>query len=330
MSNPDSAPEFPPIEVPVEGQPQDAISEGPPFRVLEKDLIPDDVSRDPHVTVGIVDGKVWQHEEFKNSVSADDDDILRSQSELDTMTHDGLLDRQAGHATFIAGVVLQQSPGARIRLDHALDNLGTGRFEAVAAAVENLVKRHGAKVVNLSLGSRGREADWTALVDRLAADHPDVVVVVAAGNLTRNETGYREQPFPFFPAALGTDRPNVVTVGGARRVDVDGVHQWHPAEVSNCWPTLDFVAPAVDLTSTFVTFLSKTQDFKGYARWSGTSFAAAVVSGQVAATMQATGLTAPEAVEHLRNDTKQHVVIGGRPVPLLGENTRIWRPKVAP
>ncbi|WP_260615393.1 S8 family serine peptidase [Microbispora sp. KK1-11] len=83
-------------------------------------------------------------------------------------------------------------------------------------------------------------------------------VVACAGNTASSR--------PFWPAAL----PGVVAVGA-----LDGDAR---AGFSAYGPWVDVWAPGVGLVSSFLDY----GDFHGYAAWSGTSFAAAVVTGALA------------------------------------------------
>ena len=69
--------------------------------------------------------------------------------ELNVQPADGWLDDEAGHGTFIAGVVLQRAPSARVDIAKVLDSEGYGDELGVARAIVRSAK---ADVVNLSLG----------------------------------------------------------------------------------------------------------------------------------------------------------------------------------
>jgi subtilisin family serine protease len=93
---------------------------------------------------------------------------------------------------------------------------------------------------------------------------PDTAVVAAAGNGATSR--------PLWPAAL----PDVLAVGA-------------DADFSNHGPWVDAVAPGVDVVSSHVRLRpepaaptgTETREY-GYARWSGTSFAAPRVAARVA------------------------------------------------
>ena len=66
---------------------------------------------------------------------------------------DGLLDYQAGHGTFVAGVVQRVAPQAEIRMYRAADSDGFATDHDIAEAI--LRAHHdGAQIINLSLGGR--------------------------------------------------------------------------------------------------------------------------------------------------------------------------------
>jgi subtilisin family serine protease len=96
---------------------------------------------------------------------------------------------------------------------------------------------------------------------------------------------------PYFPAAL----PGVIAVGA---LDADG-----RAAFSNFGSWVDACTPGVDVVSTFFTHVddrcpccgSVVQEYRGWARWSGTSFSAPKVAGVVAQEMYLRGGTAADA-----------------------------------
>ncbi|MBI3958626.1 MAG: S8 family serine peptidase [Chloroflexi bacterium] len=161
-----------------------------------------------------------------------------------------------GHGTHVAGIIAHIASDAQILPVRVLDPQGRGNSFAVASALEWAVQQ-GADVVNLSLGSDSdsrllREAvQWT--IDQRVA------VVAAAGN--------SQSSLPHYPAAYAP----VVAVTG---VDADGVKATF-ANYGSEW--VDVAAPAVGITSTIVG-----PQGNGYAGWSGTSMAAAFVSGAMA------------------------------------------------
>jgi hypothetical protein len=206
---------------------------------------------------------------------------------------------EVGHGTFITGLVLQQAPAAGVWVERALSATGQALSSQVAEAAMTLARR-GVQVLDLSLGCFADDPDarevMQQLVDDLHSVNPEMVIVAAAGNL--GGPGEPEAPADFWPAAL----LDVVAVGA---VESPSSTTWTPWSNQGRW--VDLAAPASQLVSTFVTGTLSSPDgeersYEGWARWSGTSFAAAVAAGAIARLM--TGrrpLTAKEAVAALRS-----------------------------
>lgn len=212
------------------------------------------------------------------------------------------LPRQLGHGTFIAGLVLQQAPAAGVWVERALGPTGEGPVLRVAEAAKQLARR-GVHVLNLSLGCRAHEEEARKAMEGLVAElrriNEDIVIVAAAGHLGGPEDP--ATPEPIWPAAIEDD---VVAVGAVEAPNSTTLAEW-----SNRGPWLDFAAPAHDLLSTYVVGVLKPsgraprQRYHGWARWSGTSFATAVVSGAIASLMTQTDggrLRGRDAVQRLR------------------------------
>lgn len=304
------------LAIPVKGAPKNIYGRGAADATGETLLARRDSADGGGVVVGVVDTGWRPHYWSAGAVLAAPDDL----EELD---QDGVpgLEHQAGHGTFVSGLVLQQAQAAAVRMERALSGDGTGSTGAVAQAALRLVAR-GADVLNLSLGSREgtpgapgeppAEATARLLMDELFALRPDLVVVAAAGNLDQRADGSYEGPAAYWPAALAGDPayPNLLAVGA---LDRDGRRPvW-----SNSGPWVDLLAPGDQLLSTYLFYTPPPGDpdpyaqrYRGWAAWSGTSFATAVVSGQVARTMSSRQVAGPEAVALL----KAGPLVGGTPV----------------
>ncbi|MFG1861269.1 S8 family peptidase [Microbispora bryophytorum] len=200
------------------------------------------------VTVAVLDTGLAPHPWLARWYS---DDI----AETPDADGDGARDPQAGHGTFVAGLILRHAPGVRLRALRLLDSDGVSDEAALLRALPAL--RGGrADVLNLSFGGHTfDDAPPLGLTEALAG-FP--AVVACAGNTASSR--------PFWPAAL----PGVVAVGA-----LDGDAR---AGFSAYGPWVDVWAPGVGLVSSFLDY----GDFHGYATWSGTSFAAAVVTGALA------------------------------------------------
>jgi membrane-anchored mycosin MYCP len=205
----------------------------------------------------------------------------------------------AGHGTFVTGLVLRKSPGCVVEFRRVLcDHNGMASSWAVAKKIVEL-GRTGLDVLNLSLGCFTEDGQpplvLATAIDRL---DPDIVIVAAAGNHgdvekyrpTATPSGEQVGPRltaddarrPTWPAALD----DVVAVGAAD--NQGGLAPFTPRDV----PWIDVVSNGVGVSSTYLAGAvdlpprsdgSNAPPFEGYAEWSGSSFAAALVSGAIAA-----------------------------------------------
>lgn len=204
----------------------------------------------------------------------------------------GTLDFEAGHGTFIAGVVRQVCPDAEIHSAGVLSSFGEGDTSQMLATLARAASRGPYDIVVLSFGAffvdDGPGVFGSCLTELLG----DTVAVAAAGN--------QQTARPYFPAAL----PGIIGVGA---LDAAG-RAWF----SNFGGWVDACAPAVDVISTFFDEFTEVLDhqprrqFRRWARWSGTSFSAPKVAGAIAYEMYLNGGPARQAwrrlssPEHLR------------------------------
>jgi len=197
----------------------------------------------------------------------------------DLLPIDHQIPASAGHATFVAGLILSQAPGATVEVRQLLDaTTGTATsWEAARQIVD--FGSSGLDILNLSFacftGDGEAPMAIASAIDRL---DPRLVVVAAAGNHGKLEDD--EGRRPAFPAALD----DVVAVGS-----VDDHWQRSAFSAADA-PWIDVLAPGEDLVSTFLAGSFPGADdgdpdetFNGFAEWSGTSFSTALVSGQIAA-----------------------------------------------
>jgi hypothetical protein len=183
-----------------------------------------------------------------------------SREERDLLDNDGdgLFDEGYGHGTFIAGLALAAAPEALILPVRVLDSDAVGDSATVAMGIVMAVDL-GADIVNLSLG-----ATLPMEVIREAmkyADERGVPVVVAAGN---------EADQLLYPARYALALAVTAT-------DLLGV----AAPFTNFGSQADLAAPGMDLAGPV-----PADSGAPFARWSGTSFAAPLVSGSLALVMR--------------------------------------------
>jgi subtilisin family serine protease len=186
-----------------------------------------------------------------------------------------------GHGTHVAGTIAAESNNStgvagicwacKIMPVKALDSTGSGSTLDVAAGID-WARTHGAKVINLSLGSLYHSVTLQTAVDN--AFNAGIVVVGAAGNNAGDAD--TSDDAVMYPAAY----PNAIGVGATDSSDTI-------AYFSNYGPELDVVAPGVSIVSTVLG--------SGYQSWSGTSMATPHVSGVVGLMMSA-GITDPATI----------------------------------
>jgi hypothetical protein len=186
----------------------------------------------------------------------------------------GRLDEQAGHGTFITGIIRQLCPDAIVHHRGVLTSYGDGDDASIISAIERAMPRvHGYDIVVMAFGTYGAADAKPPMAEAIERLLCDSLVVASAGNDATSR--------PYYPAAL----PGVVAVGA--------LDQAGRARFSNFGSWVDACTPAVDVVSTFFTDVddrcaccgSVTQQYRGWARWSGTSFAAPKVAGVVAQEM---------------------------------------------
>ncbi len=227
------------------------------------------------VRVGVLDSAIRRHPALDEGMLAREAHVLAADDS------GGPRHPSAGHATFIAGLILGQAPDATVEARAVLDDEGMADSWQVA---EEIVRfgRSGVDVLNLSFVCF-TDDNAPPLVLQRAIEKLDssVVVVAAAGNHgnAEGDTGpYEIGKRPAWPAALD----GVVAVGA-----LDG-EQVAPFTPDAHW--IDVLVPGTNLVSTYLDGPVDTGDaepegtpFEGWASWSGTSFAAATVTGAIAA-----------------------------------------------
>lgn len=280
------APTPPPLEEPTDGTPPPAVV------LLDGHLKPAE----------LVDG-YWDQQLLpdgpvdRTALDGPDQDAVVEAVQAATLVYGS----HYGHATFIAGLVRQVAPRARLlSIPVASDDGHTDEEDILAALVRvaasgGLVDVAGTTckvaVVLVASGrrvtasqARAELADRTTILERLRAAvvalGPDVTVVTSAGNWGSDERAY--------PAWFAQDLPNVVAVGA---LDPDGhrpafsswgewVGAWERGtDVVSCMPfTVSLPRPTAGTDEATGATAQETTN----AAWSGTSFAAALHAGRLA------------------------------------------------
>jgi subtilisin family serine protease len=183
-----------------------------------------------------------------------------------------------GHGTFVAGMARCMAPDADVIVNNHFSVSGAVLESVMIEKLEELMGRNPAPdILNLSAGTYSRE-NWTSLgFETFHANHPDVVLVAAAGNDGTSR--------PMYPAAYDW----VISVGSI------GPDLEHRSWFSNFGPTVDVYAPGEGVVNAYATGVytyreppkrpAKQAFTHGMARWDGTSFSAPLVAGIIAERM---------------------------------------------
>ena len=272
------------------------------------------------VRVGLFDTRIAAHEQLEGSYLAGPDAMVTPPAQGRHRLW------WEGHATFIAGIIRRHAPSAVLDVRTALLREPDGPQERWTMPLWTFAERlaeyqdAGVEVLNLSVGVATGDGRPPLVLQRAIAQlTPSMVVVAAAGNHgmgglsdeARKKAGLPARGAALFPAALD----NVLAVGaldGTRPGRVDAAFTPRGAHETETAPWIDVSAPGVETVSTYLGDAHRESvlvrdadgheellDFDGWASWSGTSFAAGEITGEIAALL-AQGRTAPEAVAEVR------------------------------
>lgn len=255
-----------------------------------------DITQGGNLVVAVIDtgvdfhhpdltGKIWVNtgEVLNNGKDDDSNGYIDDYYGYNFIDDIADVDDYYGHGTSIAGIIAARTNNgrgvaginwnARIMILKALNDSGGGDFGDVARAIRYAVD-NGADIINMSFGSATSSAILSNAVNYAIGQ--GVPMVAAAGNESRSSI--------FYPAAY----PNVIAVGGIDRND------GHP-EFANVGSNLDLSAPAVDIITTGML----GGPAGPYVEGSGTSFAAAQVTGAASLILGRYPQTTPSTLESI-------------------------------
>ncbi len=223
------------------------------------------------VTIAIIDtGVDYTHPDLAGRCVAGYNYVARNGDPMDDHGHGthvaGIAAATGNNSTGVAGMDWK----ARIMPLKVLDSKGTG-YESDVAEAMRYAADHGAKVINLSLGSSDYSYALQEGVDY--AYRKGVTVVVASGNKGSDV---------YYPGAC----EHAIAVGALDSRD-------NLASFSNRGPAQDVTAPGVSILSTVPG---------GYGRMSGTSMASPLVAGCAALVLAKYPAYTPSQVEKAIKD----------------------------
>jgi membrane-anchored mycosin MYCP len=262
------------------------------------------------VRVGLLDTKLYQNPWLAGGYRAAEADLIK----IPGPGAEPLLSLD-GHATFIAGLILRQAPGAQLIIRPVMGQRAVGRIWGVAKMMADFVGS-GVDILNLSFGCYTDDGQPPlALAKAVSLVSPEILLVAAAGNhgnieqlraagsdLAAPWTANLQDTTPVWPAAF-----DEVTAVGA--TDDRG----QVADFSPKAPWVDVTAPGEKVESTYLDAEvrlvfpdgKKMETFHGTACWEGTSFAAATVSGAIAAGTEP-GRTPRQALKAVLADPERY------------------------
>lgn len=231
--------------------------------------------------VAIIDTGIDEtHEDLQNVAFVPGFDFVKNQAIAPGTNSD-----DNGHGTLVAGVLGATPNNSKgiagtnwfvsLMPVKALDNQGKGDSSTVAQAII-WASDHGAAIINLSLGGSGFEHDADLSKAVRYAFNQGAVIIAAAGNDTAGAPRDLDAS-PVFPVCNDNDQNMVI---GVSAVDQNNVKPDFANYGKNC---VDVVAPGKRILSTIsIDPITRSSAQNGYAYVSGTSLAAAFVSGEAA------------------------------------------------
>lgn len=210
-------------------------------------------------------GKLWVNprEVANNGIDDDGNGYIDDINGYNFMQNNNNLVDENGHGTSVASIMVANTNNgkgiaginwhAKVMVLKALNSLGGGEYSHVVSAIRYAVN-NGAKVINMSFGTYIENADLEAAVNYAISS--GVTVVAAAGNNNQEKLLY--------PASY----PDAIAVGA---VDSIGMR----ASFSNYGGNLDIMAPGVNVPA------ASYERSDAYAKYSGTSYASAQITGLV-------------------------------------------------
>jgi hypothetical protein len=197
---------------------------------------------------------------------------------------------EAGHGTFVAGVARSMAPRASVYVGNHFTAAGAALEYGVISRLDELIRDRAPHVINVSAGGYTRKDLPPLSFSDFRRRHDDITLVAAAGN----DSTCR----PFWPAAF----PWAIGVGAF------GGDEQNLAYFSNYGDWVNVYALGEGLVNAYATGVyayneppkrPTQQVFRGMARWDGTSFASALVSGLIVAELTRGGGPARAAADRV-------------------------------
>jgi hypothetical protein len=199
-----------------------------------------------------------------------------------------------GHGTFIAGLIRQAAPHAQVLSMRVMDSAGCAADSDVIDALNWLASTDAvrADIVLMAFGRTAQDGDGDPA---LASLREAVAAVIARGMQVVASAGNEGSTEPEYPAAFAADGLPVFSVGALVSVNDFAPYSNHGPWVHEGWIGTDIIsihpqtlqgAGSLQLSPDAITSPPvPVATTTGRAWWTGTSFAAAIVAGQLASDM---------------------------------------------
>jgi len=213
-------------------------------------------------------------------------DFIRDEADPSPRFKAGYTDEAVNHGTFIAGLISAKHDNGKaikgvtnkvkIMPLLALDSDGTGNSITVSKAVDYAVE-NGADIINLSFGGDEYNAGLRESIEE--AYEQGVTIIAAAGNIGNGSIGSDLTNDPIYPVCYD-QTSSVNRVLGVLATDKNNNITRFTNYGKGC---IDIAAPGYDIVSLAYNDNSRSA-YSELVRqgWSGSSFAAALVSGAAA------------------------------------------------
>ena len=212
---------------------------------------------------------------------------------------------EAGHGTFVAGVARSMAPRASVYVGNHFTMAGAALEYEVISGLDELIRVQPPHLITVPAGGYTRR-DLPLLSFSDFRRRYDITLVAAAGNDSTDR--------PFWPAAF----PWAIGVGAL------GADELNLAYFSNYGDWVNVYALGEGLVNAYATGVYTYQEppkrparqvFRGMALWGGTSSAAALVSGRVAAEIARGGGPASEAAQRVLDAAQEIRGVGRYAAP---------------
>lgn len=244
------------------------------------------------IRVAVVDTGWWEQAADHPDTPWVKTDVVADPEDLEVLKGT-TIHEYAGHGTFVSGVIKCMAPAARVEVEGALTHGGAVYESDICEQLEDALHEDNLpQLISISAGSRTLNNNGLLGLEILLAtkgviNNVNTLVVAAAGNDGDDKK--------FYPAAY----PWVVSVGSVdpdkKRSKFSNFGKWvkvyaRGRDLVNAFPVGTYTCHYPEnKTPQTQNGTPDVRQFDGLARWSGTSFAAPVVTGAIAAHMSATG-----------------------------------------